>query len=261
MAQRLGVCAPIIAAPSLLKMSLTLVFHLNHIDNLGKGLHQFYVGQHTSSTWKVPKACVDQHQVVSGGGSAPMLADAAHLTAPNGVTLPKTVAMVQIAHTRLRVGLDTLLGREHPATQWIEAFFLALIERDIELEEYYPHNPSLKLKLPYLLTWWIQIRLLDWIAHQWERGGMEPLPHLEAICSYMDLQEPWKPTSSPGYEADKRRTFRGPNTQIGLAHSGGTGTVPMVHPSPPPNHPPQEGGHREGGGVGQTQWTGDGGGS
>ena len=133
MAQRLGVCAPIIAAPSLLKMSLTLVFHLNHIDNLGKGLHQFYVGQHTSSTWKVPKACVDQHQVVSGGGSAPMLADAAHLTAPNGVTLPETVAMVQIYHTRLQVGLDTLLGREHHATQWMEAVVLVLIDRDTEL--------------------------------------------------------------------------------------------------------------------------------
>ena len=74
----------------------------------------------------------------------------------------------------------------------------------------------------------------------------------------MDLQDPWKPTSSPGYEADKRRTFWGPNTQSGLAHSGGTGTVTMVHLSPPPNHLPQEGGHIEGGGWARHSGRGTG---
>ena len=127
MAQWMGVCAPIITAPSLLRLYLTLIFRLNHRDDPGTGLHQFCLGQNTYVTWKVTKACVEQHQVVAGGVSALTLADASHLTAPDRVTFPETVAMVQISHTRLRVGLDTLLGRNPPATQGMEAVVLALI--------------------------------------------------------------------------------------------------------------------------------------
>ena len=79
----------------------------------------------------------------------------------------ETLAMARSAHTRLRMFLDSLLGRDHPATQRMYAFFFALIERGTELEEYSYHKPSMNPKLPALLNRWIQTCLLDWIARKW----------------------------------------------------------------------------------------------
>ena len=39
----------------------------------------------------------------------------------------------------------------------MDVVILSLIEQETELEEYSPLNPSLKPKLPALLTRWIQI--------------------------------------------------------------------------------------------------------
>ena len=133
--------------PSLLKMTLALGLRLYHGDDLGMGLNQLFLGQHTSSARKLLKYRIDQHQVIEGSGGAPTMADAAHLAAPDGVTLPETVAMARSLHTRPRVVLDTVLGTEHPAAQGTEAVVLALIEQEKDLEEYYPHDPILKPNL------------------------------------------------------------------------------------------------------------------
>ena len=108
-------------------MSLTLVLLLKHRANLGTRMHQFFLGQHTSAAYKVLKDRVDQHQVIAGGGSAPTLADAAYLTAPDKVTLSETLAMAQSTHARLRVVLDTLLLRDQPAEQGMKAVVLELL--------------------------------------------------------------------------------------------------------------------------------------
>ena len=73
------------------------------------------------------KACIDQHQVVAGGGSAPILADVAYLTVPDGLSFPKTLAMAQSSHALLLVVLDTLLERDHSFPQGMEAVVLFLI--------------------------------------------------------------------------------------------------------------------------------------
>ena len=77
--QRMVICAPIIATPSLFNISLALVFFLNHRDELRTGIHQLCLGNQTSAAWKVLKARIDQHQVIAGGGGAPMMDDAASL--------------------------------------------------------------------------------------------------------------------------------------------------------------------------------------
>ena len=82
--QRLSVHAPIISTPSLLNTTLAL-----HRGDLGTGLHQFYLGQHTSDFRKVPKACVEKHHVIAGDG------DTYYVMAPYGVSLTETVAMAQ----------------------------------------------------------------------------------------------------------------------------------------------------------------------
>ena len=73
----------------------------------------------------------------------------------------------------------------------METIMQALTEREKEVEDYSPRDQGLKPKLPDLLTRWVQIRLSDWIARQWEREGKEPFPNLDEIWRIMDLQEQW----------------------------------------------------------------------
>ena len=112
--RRLSVQVPIIATPGMLKITLALGCRLDHCDNLGSGLHKFGLVQRTSASRKVLKVRSDQHQVIMGSRAAPSLADAATLAAPDGVSLPSTLAMAQGGHTRLSVVLDTLFRTNHP---------------------------------------------------------------------------------------------------------------------------------------------------
>ena len=73
-AWRLGIRPPIVATPGLLKITLSLIFHLNHRYNLGTGLHQVCIGQHSASTRNILKARVQKHQVIADRGGAPTLA-------------------------------------------------------------------------------------------------------------------------------------------------------------------------------------------
>ena len=95
---QLSIRANIVAIPCLLKLTVALGFFLDHSDNLGTGLNQFGLGQHTSSVRKVPKARNNQHQVIVVRGAAPSLADVAMLTASEGVSLPSNLAMAQGDH-------------------------------------------------------------------------------------------------------------------------------------------------------------------
>ena len=54
-ARHISVCAPIIETTGLLKLTLALIFSLDHRDNLGTGLHQFGLVNHTSAARKVLK--------------------------------------------------------------------------------------------------------------------------------------------------------------------------------------------------------------
>ena len=98
---QLGVQDPILATPGLLNMILDLRLLLNHRGNLKKGIHQFLLGQHTSAARKLLKGRVDQHQVITGSGGAPTLANADYLTAPNGVSLTETLDIACSTHMHL----------------------------------------------------------------------------------------------------------------------------------------------------------------
>ena len=94
-AWRLSARMSIFATPGLLKLTLVLGFHLDHRDNLCIGLRHFGIGQHTSATWNVLKARLDQHQVIAGGGATPSLAHADMLTTPDSVSLTDTLTMAR----------------------------------------------------------------------------------------------------------------------------------------------------------------------
>ena len=79
--------------PGMLKLTLALVFHLKHHDDLGLGLPKFVLGQHTSSTRKLLKAWSNQHQGIASGSATLSLAGVATLTAPDCVSLPATLPL------------------------------------------------------------------------------------------------------------------------------------------------------------------------
>ena len=108
---RLSIRVHIVLTPVLLNINLDLGFNLYHRDDLGTGLHHFELGQPNLAAQKVLKACVDQHQVITGAGAAPSLGDAAMLTDLDGVSLSSTLAMPWGGHLRLRVIMVTLLGQ------------------------------------------------------------------------------------------------------------------------------------------------------
>ena len=58
------------------------------------------------------------------------MAATAYLMAPDGVSLPETLAMAQIVHTRLRVVLETLLGMNQPSAYIMDVFYKALMEQE-----------------------------------------------------------------------------------------------------------------------------------
>ena len=167
----MSVRAPIVEKLGLLKKTLATGFQLTHRYNLGMVINQFCLGKHTSTARKLPKVCVNQHQIISGSGGSPTLADAAYTTATDGFSLLETISMVWNMHTRLQVILETLLGRYHTSAQGMYADIRDLIYQETELEEYSPCEPCLKPKLPAFLTRWVHIHLLDWIYRQWEMGG------------------------------------------------------------------------------------------
>ena len=55
--------------------------------------------------------------------------------AHDGVYLPETLTMARSAYARLRVLLDTMMGRYHPSAHGMDAFMKDLMERETYLEE------------------------------------------------------------------------------------------------------------------------------
>ena len=94
---------------------------MDHQYDLGIGIHQFGLGQHTSAARKMTKARADQHQVIAGGGAAPEL---------DGVSLPATMAISWRSHAGMSVVLVTLLGKDHPNALAMQDINAELMERE-----------------------------------------------------------------------------------------------------------------------------------
>ena len=124
---RLGIRDPTVATPDLLKTTLYLGLRIYHRDNLGMGMHQFCLGQNYAATCNILKSCVDQHQVVAGGGGDPTLVYKARLVDPSGVSLLESFPMERSAYMQLCVGLDNLLVQDHPSAHSLYAPNLGLV--------------------------------------------------------------------------------------------------------------------------------------
>ena len=85
----MGLRAPTIATPSLLKLVLVLGFSMESREYLTTVLNPFVLREHTTTVRKFLRGQADRYAMVVSGVGAPSLADMEILSAPDGVTLPQ----------------------------------------------------------------------------------------------------------------------------------------------------------------------------
>ena len=94
-AEEMGLRAPTIATPFLLKLVIALGFWMESRDDLTTGLHPFVLGQHRSTVRKFLCGQADRYSMVASGTRAPLLTYVEILSAPDGVTLPRNFSMAR----------------------------------------------------------------------------------------------------------------------------------------------------------------------
>ena len=120
--EEMGLRAPTIATPYLLKLVLTLGFRMESTDDLTTGLHPFVLGQHTSTVCKFLCGQADRYVMVASGKGAPSLADVEILSSPNGVTLPCNSSMDRGQWLRTKMIVATCFGVDHNASEGLQNF-------------------------------------------------------------------------------------------------------------------------------------------
>ena len=134
-AKEMGLRAPTIATPSLLKLVLALGFRMDSRDDLTTGLQNFFLGQYTATVRKFLRGQADRYAMVASGTGAPSLVDVKILSAPDGVTLPRNFSMARGQWLRNRLIVATCFGVDHNASEGLQNFGEELSARDTELEE------------------------------------------------------------------------------------------------------------------------------
>ena len=121
-AEDMGLYAPTIATPSLLKLVLALGFRMKSWDHLTTVIHPFFLGQHKATIRKFLHGQADHYAMVASGAGAPSLADVDILSAPDGVTLPLNVSMVRGQWLRTRLIVGTCFGVDHNTLEGLREF-------------------------------------------------------------------------------------------------------------------------------------------
>ena len=94
-AEDMGLRAPTIATPPLMKLVLALGFRMESRDNLTTGIHPFVFGQHTATVRKLLHGQANRYAMVASGAGDPSLADVEILLAPNRLTSPQNFSIAR----------------------------------------------------------------------------------------------------------------------------------------------------------------------
>ena len=223
-AEDMGLCAPNIATPFLLKLVIALGFRIENQDNLTTGLHPFALGQHKSTVRKFLRKQVERYAMVASGAGAPSLAEVEILSAPDDVTLPHNFSVAYGQWLRVWLIVGTCFGVDHNTSEGLKEFGEKMSARATDLEEYVPRNSALLPQIPALLLQHAQTRWSNWLAAQWGKTSEAPFPDLAGLWKAMENQELWEPTLPPGYTLTPD-----------AAYGGGMCT----HLTPGPTHPSQ----------------------
>ena len=185
-AEEVGLRAPTIATPSLMKLVLALGFRMESRDDLTTGIHPFVLDQHTATVCKFLRGQADPYAMVASRTGAPSLADVEILSAPDGFTLPRNFSMACGQWLRTRLIVSTCFGVDHNASEGLQKFGEELSAQETELEEYVPRDTTLLTQIPALLLRHAQICWSNWLAAQWGRTLEVPFPNLAGLWTAID---------------------------------------------------------------------------
>ena len=129
----MGLPAPTIVTPSLVKLVLALGFWMDSRDYLTTGLHPFVLGHYTATVRKFLRGQADRYAMVASGTGPPSLADVEILSAPDGVTLPCNFSMARGQWLRTSLIFATCFGEDHNASEGLKEFGEELLARETEL--------------------------------------------------------------------------------------------------------------------------------
>ena len=116
----MGLSAPTIATPSVLKMVLALGLRMDSQDNLTTGRHPFVLGHNTATVRKFLRGQADRYAMVASGMGAPSLADVEILSASDGLTLPQNFSMARGQWLQTRLIVWTCFGVDHNASDGLK---------------------------------------------------------------------------------------------------------------------------------------------
>ena len=187
MAEEMGLRAPKIVTPYLLKLVLALGFRMEIRDDLTTGLHPFVLGQHTATVRKFLRGQAYRYAMVASGTGAPSLANVDILSAPDGVTLPRNFSMARGQWTRTGMIIGTCFGVDQNASEGLKEFGEELSARETELEEYIHQDTTLLPQIPALLLRHSQIGWSNIVSPR--SGARLPRCHFPTLPAY---GRPWK---------------------------------------------------------------------
>ena len=185
-AEDIGLRAPTIATPSLLKLVLALGFRMDIQDDLTTGLYPFFLRQHTTTVRKFQRGQADRYAMVASGAGAPSLADVEIFLAPNGVTLPHSFSMARGQWLKTQMIVGTCFGVDHNSSKGLREFGKEMSAREMELEEYIPRDSALLPQIPALLLRHAQIVWSNWLAAQCGKTSEVPFPDLVGIWTSVE---------------------------------------------------------------------------
>ena len=142
-AEDMGLRAPTIATPSLLKLVLALGFWMEGRDDLTTGLHPFVLGKHTATVRKFLRGQADCCAMVTSGIGSPSLANVEIFSAPDGMTFPRNFSMARGQWLRMRLIVGTCFGVDQNASEGLREFGKEMSARETDLEEYVPIDSAL----------------------------------------------------------------------------------------------------------------------
>ena len=99
------------------------------------GMHMFTLDQHTIAVQRALLTCAARHALEIGGGTVPLLANAVTLNAPDGDTIPLTLAAARGMIPHLSVISAAIFGVAHGTTSSTGDFVDEIVVREGDLDE------------------------------------------------------------------------------------------------------------------------------
>ena len=205
----MGLRAPTIATPFLVKLVLLLRFQMESRDDLMTGLHPFVLGHHKATVRKFLLGQANRYAMVDSGADALCLADVEILSAPSGVTLQRNFSMARGQWLSTRMIVGTCFYVDHNASEGLKEFGGKMSARETDLEEYIPCDAALRSQVLALILCHAQIRWSNWISVQWGKTSEVTFPNLTGLWTAMENQEPREPTFPAGYTLPSENGYRG----------------------------------------------------